>query len=188
MSRKSLKGLIVIVVSAAVGFGLFFGVNLILVNRTVTKPLENSLRQVPGVLSVKAHEGSGRLKIDVSLGQVQDFHETYSSLVRRVSEIVGKREYELDILDHRDDQLEMAYYQMHYDIQEAIATGGFSRMASALEQHSRDLGLSGAKVFVDQRAVYLQLQSGSNYLYAVFPRTPGGVPSEGLVFGGTAGP
>ena len=187
MSRKSLKAIVVILVSAAAGFGLFFCINLLLVNRTVTKPLESSLRQVPGVLSVKASEGTGRLKIDVTLGQVPDFHRAYSSLVRRISEITGKREYELSILDHRDDRLETAYYQMHYDIEEAIATGGFSRMAGALEQRSRDLGLSASKVFVDQKGVYLQLESGSSYLYAVFPRTPGGTPAEGLVFGGQAG-
>ena len=188
MSRKNLKGIIVILVSAAAGFGLFFGMNIFLVNRTVTKPLENSVRQVAGITSVRAVDSSGKLKLDVTLGQVLDFHETYSLLSRRINEIVGKRDYELNILDNRNQQLEEAYYVMHFDIEEAIATGGFSRMASALETKSKDFGLSGSRVFVDQQGVYLQIESGASYLYAVFPRVPAGTLSERLVFGGKAGP
>jgi hypothetical protein len=187
LSRKSLKGIVVILVSAAVGFGLFYGVNLLLVNRTITKPLEDSIRQVPGVLTVKVAEGAGRLKIDIALDRVPDFHETYSSLVKRISEITGKREYELNILDHRDELLEMAYYRMHYDIEEAIATGGFSTMAGALDLKAKGLGLSGSRVFVDQKGVYLQIESGAGYLYAVFPRMPGATPPAGLVSGVKAG-
>ncbi len=187
MGRKSLKGITIILVSAATGFGLFFGANLLLVNRTVTRPLENSIRQVPGITSVRAQDTSGNLRLNVTLGQVEDFHETYSSLTRRILEIVGKREYELNILDNRNPQLEHAYYLMHFDIEEAIATGGFSRMATALEQKSRDLDLSGSRVFVDSKGVYLQIESGPSYLYAVFPRVPAGTPTERLVVGGRAG-
>lgn len=169
MRRRTTK-LLIIALSSVIAFGALYGANLWLVNRTVTKPLDRALRQVPGVTDVRVVEDSGKLLVDIKLGVVQDLKATYSQLSRQARDLSGRKKYEIVIEDKRDARLEEAYYQIHFDLQQAIATGCFSQMAEAIGRKAISLGLDRYRVFVDASNIYVQLHSGASYLYEIVPR------------------
>lgn len=136
----------------------------------VAKPLDAGLRDIPGVTAASWEEAkNGDIAINVTLGGVDNLAATYSNIETTAKNILGRRPSRITIADTRTPELEGLYYFLHYHIQEAIATGNYAAMAGHIHTQSAARGAQ-AKVYVDTRAVYLQLAKDGASLYAVVPR------------------
>lgn len=167
----------VVVISAVFTFALLFGGNLWVENRTVTRPLERILASVEGVTRVRVSEESGQVVVDAEIGVVPDLRTTYQEIHRKTQDLIGKRRFTINIKDRRNPALEEAYYSIHFDLQQAISTGGFSAMAAAIRERAPGLGVDRHRVYVDGEFIFVQLHAGSDYLYEILSRTGSNIRS-----------
>lgn len=139
----------------------------------VAKPLDNAFEAIDGVQSVtwnKEKDDQAAVVLQVSLDQVANLQTTYLDIQERAKNILGKSAFRIVIHDNRNPELEQIYHEMHYHIQEAIATGRFGDMAGQISEQAIAAG-ADAQVYVDAANVYLQLSRGDADLYRVVPRT-----------------
>jgi len=160
----------VVILSSVVVFGVLYAGNIWLTRRTVMQPLERSLREIAGVTDVKIAETSTEVSVNVKMGAMPDLRTAYLEIDKHVKDLASRKQIDLHIEDRRSPALEDAYYNIHFDVQQAIATGGFAQMADNVGKKMKALGIEKYRVFVDSDDVYVQMQQGSDYLYEVVPR------------------
>ena len=136
----------------------------------VAKPLDAGLREIPGVTAASWQEAkNGDVVINVTLGGVENLAVTHGDIETAAKNILGRRPSRIILTDTRTPELDDLYYAVHYHIQEAIAAGNFAAMAGQINTQAAARGVQ-AKIYVDARAVYLQLAKDGADLYAVVPR------------------
>jgi len=155
-----------------VTIGVLFCGQLIWHKYAVAKPLDKELLQIKGVESVQwednRKDGDG-VVITVALGPVVDLENTYGEIGDTVKRIMGHRAVKIVLREHRTPELENVYYKIHYQVQEAISTGKFVAMADNIQAQAKASQVD-AKVYVDARYVYIELDKGVGRLYSVVPR------------------
>ncbi|MBX6351027.1 MAG: hypothetical protein IRZ11_05905 [Clostridia bacterium] len=164
---------VVLVVAAAVLAVLLGGESLYTTAR-IDRPLRAAVMQVPGVTAVAVDASRPTVEVQVSLGRVPNLMETYQDIARAAERTLGSRPFAIELRDRRTPALTAAYYDLDAALEEGIATGRFTEMDARVAETAQELGLAGAKVYVDAERVYLSLEAGDGYLYAVLPRAPGG--------------
>jgi len=170
MHFKGIKFAAVAVIAVLV-FGLLLGGNFVYGKVTSDQPLFKSFQNVPEVKEVRIIKNTKKeMEILVVLAEVDDLAATYRNLVQTVQPIAGTRECRLLLTDERSDELVNAYYDIHYLIQEGIATGSFAAMAEQVDTRLSPLGLARQRVFVANDYVFVQLHRDGKYLYEVVPR------------------
>ena len=153
-------------------------------NLQVEKPLAGQLKALPGVRNYRITPAAdGEQRLELSLERVPDLEQ----LMDRVAATIGKYQKapigEIVIHDARAG-LEQVYYQLRFSLEEAMATGRYTRLRSDLGDLSRRFGLHRAQVYLGQRFVYVQLEKGPKYLYEVLPRAAWGQIPESSRQGG----
>ena len=83
-------------------------------------------------------------------------------LWRRSWGIKGK----IIITNNSIKELSASYLQMHYAIYEGINTGRFLEMKKNIDDIALSLELDNYQVWVDNEAVYLQLDKNNNSFYS----------------------
>lgn len=147
---------------------LLFGSQAIWHTFAVAKPLDRAFAGVDGVQSVVRQQDEP-VVLQVTLVHVANIQTTYTALEQQAKRILGTSAFRIVIRDNRTPELEQVYHGLHFQIQEAIATGRFSDMADRIRQKA-DAAAVDAVVYVDARHVYLQLNKGEAALYSVIPR------------------
>lgn len=161
-----------ILLALAAGMVLLFGLQWMYNFSQVDKPLKVFFARQAEIKGYEIEQkGGGRLRISLDLGPVANLRETYAHIEGGVKDILGGRPFDLDIRDNRDSQLIDDFYRLHYDLEEALATGEFTAMSTELTRKEQDLGLNNLRVFVDSRHLYVQLMRGDRYLYEILPRS-----------------
>jgi len=136
----------------------------------VAGPLDAGLKGIAGVRAVAREEDkSGGVTIKVTLAGVDNLVETYGRIEETVRRSLGRRPCRIVLADSRTPELAAFYHRVHYYIQEAVFTGGFSAMADRIQAEARAAGVD-AKVWVDADRVYLALARREAALYVVVPR------------------
>lgn len=158
------------VIALAVTVGVLVAGQLLWQKYAVAKPLGAGLRDIPGVQTAAWEEGkNGDISINVTLAGVGNLAATYGDIEATAKNILGRRPARIILTDSRTPELEALHYDVHFHLQEAIATGNFAVMAERVQAKAAAAGAE-ARVHVDARAVYLQLARGGAALYDVVPR------------------
>ena len=111
--------------------------------------------------------------LNITLNRVDNLEKTYGEITGTARQVLGRRAFRVALHDHRTPELEKPYYNIQYNIQEAIFTGNFTAMADAVAKQAGAVQ-ADSRVYVDSGYVYIQLSKGADALYAVVPRQPGG--------------
>ncbi|HEY8393670.1 MAG TPA: hypothetical protein VIK92_02590 [Thermaerobacter sp.] len=142
-------------------------------------PLERDLATVPGVHSVHVERAGGQWLVRVELGGVELIPVTYRQLRELADRRLGSGQYALRLVDRRTPELQQAFYEMSYYLEEARARGNFAEAARRIEEKGRELGLERARLYVDPEYLYLELVDDGGALYHVQQlRPPGEVSAE----------
>lgn len=161
------------IIALAVTLLVLFGGQTIWHTFAVAKPLDNAFEGIDGIQSVawnKEKSDKAAVVLQVSLDHVTNLQTTYTDIQERAKNILGKSTFRIVIRDSRNPELEQVYHEMHFHIQEAIATGRFGNMAEHVKEKALEAGID-AQISVDAYNVYLQLSQGDANLYRVIPRT-----------------
>lgn len=157
-----------------------------LTQQRVQNPVLREINRLPGVKEARLlPDPSGGMTLEVRLEGVTDLAETYRAILNQ-AERLGNQPLAVKILDSRDSRLTELLHQVHFAIQEGIATGHFQAMAQEVANQVSRAGITHWYLTVTNDGVYLTLSANGHYLYAIFPRThPEG--TLGKATGGTRG-
>ncbi len=150
---------------------LAFGGQFAFYRFQVEQPTVKALKTIPGVKTARLErDAAGQRIVKVRLEAVPDFPRVYDLIVATAARRLGGGLAGIVIEDGRDDELVKTYNRMNLAVEEGIATGRFTEMASALESVARKDGLGGFDVWVDEGHVYLSLKKGNHWLYQAVGR------------------
>ncbi|WP_027717539.1 hypothetical protein [Desulfovirgula thermocuniculi] len=133
------------------------------------EPLERALRAHGAVESFTLQRQKGTFLVTVGLKKVEDFPSTYRELRDSLQEVLGRRPFVLEIRDKRDGELQKAYNRAHLALYEAQVRGNYREAARCVEEEAARVGARAA-LFLDEENMYLCMERGDHYLYAVVPR------------------
>jgi hypothetical protein len=163
-----LKGCIALIITIAV---LYSG-QALWQNFAVDAPLDKALSNIDGVNKVVLEDSKNindSTKIYVTLSNVANLQKTYNEISETIDHTLKGSQYSLEIKDNPSSELEQAYYEINNYVQKAIVDGDFPALEAKVREKSGLVGAS-AKVYVDNRNIYLQLAKNGNYLYSVVTR------------------
>lgn len=133
------------------------------------EPLARTLKAHGAVESFSLQRQKGTFLVAVELKKVEDFPSTYRDIQNSLREVLGRRPFVLEIRDKRDAELQEAYNRAHLALYEAQVRGNYREAARYVEEEASRVGAKAA-LFLDEENMYLCMEHGSYYLYAVVPR------------------
>ncbi len=146
----------------------------------VRRPLEKALLTDPDVSDVSISDGDSGLTIEVSLSKVSDLSATYKRINDLIVDRVDQKGFVLWIKDQRNAELLDMYHAAHYYLEEASVRGNFGTMIETCGPILDNAGATAYKITVDQKHIYVQIESENGYFYQVLDR-----PNEIVAGGGT---
>lgn len=158
-----------VLAAAAVTLALLLGINTLITRRTVEQPLQALYNSSPALESYQIERQGDTYEVRLCLKETPDLAAVYTELDHKTREILKKKDYVLEIKDHRNQQLEQSYRRMNLYVEEAMATGQFAEMADRIAQEADSTGLT-ARFAADSDRVYLQIHGEGGYLYSVVER------------------
>lgn len=167
MEIRGIKLNIVIVVSLIVLLLFFVGQNLLKLYN-VDKPLNNELMALQDVSDVEIKEDGNGFIINLTISPGSDFYNIYNEVEQITNKRLGKKLKEFKFKDD-SAELQNEYYRLHYAIYEGIANKQFVTMESNIKELSKELNIDDYKLWVDSKAVYLQLNKANKNLYRRIP-------------------
>ena len=163
-----LKGCIALIITVAI---LYAG-QAIWQNYAVDLPLDKALHGITGVEKVTWDDSSNindSINIYVALKNAENLQKTYHEISKKIEMTLKDKAYDLEITDSRSPELDKAYYEIHYFIQKAIVDGDFPFLEETVQKKAAAARAS-AKVYVDDRNIYLQLEKDNHFLYSIVAR------------------
>lgn len=169
MSFKNIR-FPIIIVALALTLGFLFGARWLYENQSLARPLEEALRAVRGVSDVALKDESAGLLVKVRVGDVPQLETLVSDIWQAVDSVGPSGNVNLELTDSRTQALQDVYYNFHFFLQEAMATGRYSELPARLKEVASAGGVDRYRVFVAPDYVYLQLHQGDANLYEIIPR------------------
>ncbi|MCF8011967.1 MAG: hypothetical protein K9L17_12020 [Clostridiales bacterium] len=160
----------VILAAMVIGLGLFIGGQWVYNKVNYQEPLEKALDNVECVSDYSINNRNDKIIIDVHLDQPENLMDKYNEINKVVKFIVNNRTFEINIEDTPDSTLKQAYYRSQFIIHEAIVHGNFTKMADAVHDISKDLGIS-AKINVGPQNIYFQMEHENSHFYKIITRS-----------------
>ena len=130
-------------------------------------PLQRQLEHVTGVREVTLDFARSPGVVHVTLARVSDIETTYAALAARVETLAPGAAVE--VAGTSDGRIAAAAQDLSFPIAQGLATGQFVAMRrNVLADSGRDHVT--ARIYIDQRNVYLALYDRANAAYYVYPR------------------
>lgn len=158
-----------VIIAFLVVASLLFGGEKLLEYQRVENPVLSGVKNIPGVVEARLVNTSNGMTLEVKLQGVTDLAKTYQAIQDKV-EPLGNRLTSVDIRDSRTQELSDALHDLHFAIQEGIATGHFQNMADQVQALAQKSGVKISYLTVTGDGVYVTLAEKGHYLYAIYPR------------------
>jgi hypothetical protein len=169
---KNIQGWLVLLAFLTTVAVLFGGQTLTAKIR-VENPLKQRLAKIREIRGYTVENLGDGLKLHLKLDKCRNLQTVLNSALREVEFYHQKTVKSISIADFPDYQLEQTKYQLSFYLEEALASGRYIQLKTALDSFNNQ-GMK-ARVFLDNDYIFLQLERGKNYLYQVFPR-----PAQGM--------
>ncbi len=162
----------VIIFSLLTGLVVIFGVQWIYQKYSVQNPINMILSGNEAVESFQIDTEGKQTKITLAIKDNANLMQSYNEVQKELSLKMGRRPFYLVLKDSRDDGLQQVWYKSHYAVYQAIAQGNYRNMADEI---NREAGAAGAeaKIYIDQKNIYIRLKKDGRTLDEVIPRDTG---------------
>ncbi len=164
----------IILIALALTLGTLFGARWIYQDQALDRPLAEAVRAVNWVEDVKISQRGDTIVVKVKTADVPRLEDFVQDLWRAVDSVENDQKVELELGDNRSQSLQEVYYDFHFFLQEAVATGRYSELPSSLAEVATPDKVTRSRVYVASDYVYVQFHQGEDALYAVIPRQPQG--------------
>lgn len=167
-----IKGIKVYVVIAAVfvTLAVLLTVQFLYQKYDVEQPLFKLYSETKLVNKVPVMEQKGTsVNVVLHMKKTENLRLAYQELNGYTQQIMGSKNFTMELKDNRNKALEDVYYQSQFVIYEALAKGDFTKMADVIQQNAVEVGAT-SKVYIDNDNVYVEILKGNSYLYEIVPR------------------
>lgn len=172
MNLKGMR-LTIILATLALTLAILFGVKWLYQDQALDRPLARAVGAVSGVTETVIAQRGDILQVRVKASDTPEIETLVAGLWRAIDAVEGGRKVELLISDSRNPALQEVYYDFHFFLQEAVATGFYSELPARLAEVAATDKVARARVYVAPDYVYVQLHQGDASLYEIVPRDPG---------------
>lgn len=124
---------------------------------------------VDNITKIKLEEQGDTVSVTLVLNKTDNLRQAYQDLYRSTGQVLGRDRFQMRLKDTRTRELENVFYRSQFVIYEALVKGSFPQMAGAIEANARVAGAE-ARIFMDERNIYVAMYKDKNYLYEVIPR------------------
>lgn len=165
-----------------------FGIQYVYQQINVDQPLFKLYSQTKAVQKFNIDKKDNITVVNIDLKATDNLQKTYQELFQTTANVIGSNNFKLKIKDNRNKELENAYYDMQFIINEALVRGNFSQMEQVIKEKTNQIGAK-SKIFIDDKNIYLQIEKKQNYLYEIIARSNNNLPatSDKLTGGGQNG-
>lgn len=177
MQIKGIRIYVVLVVVLLM-MSLLVGAQYLYQRYNVEQPLfklYSDTKLVDNIRNIKLEEQGGTVAVTLSLNRTDNLRRAYRELYDYTGQVLGSDRFIMQLKDNRTRELDDIYSQSQFVIYEALTKGNFPAMADAIEQNASYSGVQ-ARVYMDEKNIYVALYKGENYLYEVVPRNA--VPTD----------
>ena len=138
-------------------------------NFRVSRPLAREMKTIAGIRRFAVTKEAKGTRLELTLDRVSDLEQ----VIGKATAAVGGRQQEpiTEIVIHDNRQgLESAYYSLQFSLEEALATGRYTKLKDDLEQLAGQHRLDRARIYLGPRYICVQLEKKAAYLYQALPR------------------
>jgi len=167
MEFKGIKIYIIFIVMLSV-IGIFFISRSLYRVYNIDKPIKEELLALNGVSNVDIVKNEGRADLHLVLLPDQDFFTLYKKIDNITKNKLGSKSGDIIILNN-DESLKEVYHSIHFAIYEGINTSNYVEMESNVKKISENEGIDNYKLWVDNDAVYIQLNKNDLSFYKRIP-------------------
>ena len=160
--KINIKSFVWTVIFAGLFFGLLVGLQFGIKSLLADDRFEKQLATVSGIEDITIDQEQ---VINIQVSKVENIKTVY----KEVDQIIKNKGYTVNIISNSTEKLDRLGEKCEIVIEEAKVRGNFIEMETYVGQLAQD-NQAEADVFIDKNRVYLQLRSGSNYLYRVINR------------------
>lgn len=152
---------------------VFYGFQFYQEKQTVEEPLVKLFDENEKIKEVDINQQGDVMDIMLELEYVSNLREEENNINKEVSQILGNRKYRITFSDHRNEELESIYYQVHYHLQEAAVNGNFVEMADRVGGIMQQFNVEDYRLIVGEEKIFFQVKQSNHYLFEIIPRLPG---------------
>lgn len=168
MQWKGLK-IHVIIFSLLAGIAIIFGAQYLYQKYSTQRPLNDVLNSRQSVESYQLSSENNQLRVSIKVRYDANLMQAYKEVQKDLTGVMGRKVYNLVLIDNPDEVLEQVWYQSQYAVYQAQSQGSFQEMAEVVNREAPACGAE-AKVYIDQENIYLRLQHQGHTLDEVIPR------------------
>ncbi|HPT69438.1 MAG TPA: hypothetical protein PKW50_04770 [Syntrophomonas sp.] len=154
---------LLIVLGALVGGQKLYNTNLI------KKPVLEELRALSYVETAKIITADNLYQIKVHIRQPGNLKNEYNEIDKIVADNIRGHQYEIELVDKHDENLQNELQSMELSIYEAIAQNNYldleQRFADKAQRDHFDYLLQ-----IDEQKLYVQISKSDRFLYVVIDR------------------
>ena len=180
--KLQIKGIrvYVVLIVLAITLGVLLTAQYAYQKYNVEQPLFKMYSETKLVNDVKLEDDGEVVKVVLDVKKTDDLKQAYRELRGYTEEIIGQKQFQMELKDKRTKELSDAYYRSQYMIYEALVKGDFSRMATVIEENAGKIEAE-SRVFIDSDNIYVEFIKGENYLYEVVPRRNVNTEVSGMI-------
>ncbi|MEA1962544.1 MAG: hypothetical protein U9N81_14980 [Bacillota bacterium] len=159
-----------------ISLGLFTGSYRLYQDRMIEKPVITKIDTFSNVENVEIEKNHDGYFVEVNIQTVGDIKEDYKQIDKVVNSSI-KKNYDIHLVDQRDNELQTALDEFQIEIYEALAKNNYVW----LQEQLKDLAVTQNyeyNLYLDEERLYIQLEKGDAFLYEVINR-----PSQDKVSG-----
>jgi len=140
----------------------------------VEKPVKEQLSALPPVSSVSIDKNKNGYDIEVQLGAVENLQSAYTGIENVLNQRFDNGDYKLNIIDNRNEKLELFYLQIQPAVQQTAAKSEFVWLDGYLDAKCREMGLKH-NLMIDEKNIYVHISDGPYNLYDIVARPAVGI-------------
>jgi hypothetical protein len=162
-----------ILIGFAATLAVLFAVHAIWQRAGVERPLSKTLALNVAVNRVVVTNSGRKMAVIIELLPVESLATTARDLSALAYELQPGIS-SLELVGKPSEELMEVYHQIHFALYEGAATREFSEMNKRVSDNASLQAMARYRLEVDEKAIYLQIHHGQDYLYKIIPLGGGG--------------
>jgi hypothetical protein len=135
----------------------------------VARPLEQRIKNIPGVQQVQVTDQQDALEVTVKISPTGDLKQSYTSIEKMVSTAAGAKKYTILIKDHPSRELEKIYGNLELAVYQGLANDSFLWLSDQIAHGTAGAGAK-YRLQVDEQRLYLSITKDNYNLCRVINR------------------
>ncbi|MFW5981515.1 MAG: hypothetical protein ACOCRU_02950 [bacterium] len=133
------------------------------------RPLKDEVLAIEAVNDISLIERQGKIDFLVELNPGKDFYQTYQEIDLIMKEKLANNRGNILFENDNNEEFEEIYYLLQYALYEGVNNRNFVVMEERISDITLENDIENYKLWVDEEAVYLQLNDEHSSYYKRIP-------------------